>query len=99
MGKDSNKNRYLSVAVPKMSRLLQRIEEVRRETNLPDSQILAYFAAEYVRLTDSFGITQLAPTGSLATPDLGSSCIPISVAASGEGTEDDDLDAFGPPDE
>jgi len=98
MGKDGNKNRYLSVAVPKMSRLLQRIEEVRRETNLPDSQTLAYFAAEYVRLTDSFGITQLAPTASPATPDLGLSYIPIPVAT-GEGIKDDDLDAFGPPDE
>lgn len=101
MGKDNNKNRYLSVAIPRTSRLLQRIEEVSRETNLPDSQILTYFAAEYVQLMDGLGKTllQLASSGSHTTSGPMPSNTPILMGASTEGVNDEDLNAFGPPDE
>ncbi len=100
MAKDTQRNRYLSVAVPRTSRLLQRIEEVSQETNLPDSQILVYFASEYVRLLDGNGSLLYRGEPARAEPAAatGTSFASAKTMPQASGASDEELESYGEPD-
>ena len=50
MPKDTEKNRYFDVAVPRLNTLLlDLLKEIHTHTNIPESQLLVQFATEYAK--------------------------------------------------
>jgi hypothetical protein len=50
MPKDTEKNRYFDVAVPRLNTLLlDLLKEMHTHTNIPESQLLVQFATEYAK--------------------------------------------------
>jgi hypothetical protein len=62
MPKKADDRLYLNPAVPRDSRLAEYLEESSARSGITKSQLLVWFAAEYVRLVvDGAGVVSAAP--------------------------------------
>jgi hypothetical protein len=50
MSKDTERNRYFTIAVPKESQLLQKVEAECEGTNIRPGQLIVLYATKYLRL-------------------------------------------------
>ncbi len=98
MAKDTDKNDYYGVIVPKGSALAQWLADMKRETNISEAQAIVFAAAHYVKATGgSLPVASLAQTvQSVAAPVAQPAGISISL--NGHGATNNDLDEYGEPD-
>jgi hypothetical protein len=104
MPKHADDKLYLNPAIPRHSRLAEYLEESSARTGIPKSQLLVWFAAEYVRLVvDGTSVVPATPVP--IAPPTASSSEPMetqgSIRTLGSITQGDDTNydsVFGDPD-
>ena len=94
MPKDMVRNRYFTIAVPKNNPLLQEAEAIHDDTNIPEGQVIVFYASEYVRLMRSGTLPSVVPVTKQSVEQASG----IQAITPGTDVDERELELYGDPD-